>query len=116
MRTYIDKFVHITHFFKTMTSIKRLKKEYDALKDPSNKDPTIVLEPSPESLMTWTATITAPPDSVYAGYSFKLAINVPQQYPIIPPSIRFITKIFHPNVQFSNGESTCLYLFYSVVR
>ena len=31
-------------------------------------------------------------------------INVPEDYPISPPKCYFITKIFHPNIDFSNGE------------
>jgi peroxin-4 len=35
---------------------------------------------------------------------FQLAINVPEQYPLVPPQVRFVTKIFHPNVHFKTGE------------
>lgn len=31
---------------------------------------------------------------------FQLAVNVPEQYPLVPPQVRFVTKIFHPNVHF----------------
>jgi ubiquitin-protein ligase len=30
-------------------------------------------------------------------------MNVPEQYPLVPPSVRFRTKIFHPNVHFKVG-------------
>ena len=29
---------------------------------------------------------------------FKLEISVPEQYPIQPPNVRFVTKIYHPNI------------------
>ncbi|KAF7459100.1 Ubiquitin-conjugating enzyme family protein [Cryptosporidium felis] len=34
----------------------------------------------------------------------SLAIFIPLQYPMLPPSIKFITPIFHPNVNFLTGE------------
>jgi peroxin-4 len=87
-----------------MTSLKRLKKEYEALSSPSNIDPMISLTPSSESIMNWSAIIQAPDDSVYRGYKFHLVIDIPSQYPIIPPIVKFTTKIFHPNVMFDSGE------------
>jgi hypothetical protein len=34
----------------------------------------------------------------YAGGVFKLELFLPDDYPMTPPKIRFLTKIFHPNV------------------
>jgi len=33
-----------------------------------------------------------------AGGVFKLELFLPDDYPMTPPKIRFLTKIFHPNV------------------
>ncbi len=32
------------------------------------------------------------------GGVFKLELFLPDDYPMAPPKIRFLTKIFHPNV------------------
>ena len=32
------------------------------------------------------------------GYRFKLEVFLPAEYPMKPPKIRFMTKIYHPNV------------------
>jgi ubiquitin-conjugating enzyme E2 N len=32
------------------------------------------------------------------GGKFKLELFLPDDYPMTPPKIRFLTKIFHPNV------------------
>ena len=48
--------------------------------------------------------IQGPTGSPYAGGSFKLEILVPDRYPFEPPKIRFITPIYHPNID-SGGAS-----------
>ena len=46
------------------------------------------------------------------GGTWLLDIHVPSTYPNSPPSIRFITPICHPNVDFKTGE-ICLDLLKS---
>ncbi|KXZ45574.1 hypothetical protein GPECTOR_53g160 [Gonium pectorale] len=45
-----------------------------------------------------------PKDTPFEGGQFELVINVPEQYPLQPPSVRYRTRIFHPNVHFKTGE------------
>lgn len=47
---------------------------------------------------TWLASLTGPPGSPYEGGKFYILIQVPDNYPMTPPIMRFLTKIFHPNV------------------
>lgn len=38
---------------------------------------------------------------VYAirpGGLFKLELFLPEEYPMSPPKVRFLTKIYHPNI------------------
>lgn len=51
--------------------------------------------------------IPGPPDTPYAGGSFRLAIEVPDSYPFSPPKVKFITKIWHPNISSATG-AICL--------
>ena len=34
----------------------------------------------------------------FAGGIFVLELFLPAQYPMVPPKIRFLTRVFHPNV------------------
>ncbi|KAL5367596.1 putative ubiquitin-conjugating enzyme E2 [Cryptosporidium parvum] len=75
------------------------------LKDSSrNKDTDIRLIPSENDLMYWDGEIVGPDETPYEGFVFKIEIIVSPQYPILPPSVKFVTPIFHPNVNFFTGE------------
>lgn len=56
---------------------------------------------NPENLLSWTATISGPDDTPYAGLVFKLTFDFPSTYPYAPPTVLFKTPIYHPNVDFS---------------
>ena len=36
--------------------------------------------------------------SPYEGGSFKLELFLPEEYPMSAPKVRFMTKIYHPNI------------------
>lgn len=48
------------------------------------------------------ATLIGPKDSVYSEGIFFIDIVIPSDYPLSPPKCKFITKIYHPNIN-SNG-------------
>ena len=53
------------------------------------------------------ATILGPAGSPYEGGRFEVEITVPRSYPFVSPKCRFLTKIWHPNVDHKTGE-VCL--------
>ncbi|SBS85559.1 ubiquitin-conjugating enzyme E2, putative [Plasmodium ovale curtisi] len=55
------------------------------------------------NLYEWQAIIRGPKDSPYEGGHWKLSIKCKSTYPIDPPLITFMTKFFHPNVNFVTG-------------
>ncbi|GMP23990.1 hypothetical protein CsSME_00001403 [Camellia sinensis var. sinensis] len=44
-----------------------------------------------------------PSETPFEGGVFQLAFSVPEQYPVQPPQVSFLTKIFRPNVHFKTG-------------
>ncbi len=36
--------------------------------------------------------------SPFEGGMFKLELFLPEEYPMAPPKVRFMTKIYHPNI------------------
>ncbi|AQK53808.1 Putative ubiquitin-conjugating enzyme family [Zea mays] len=52
------------------------------------------------NIFKWTALIKGPSETPYEGGVFQLAFAIPEQYPLLPPQVRFLTKTFHPNVHF----------------
>ncbi|XP_017133359.1 ubiquitin-conjugating enzyme E2 4 [Drosophila elegans] len=51
-----------------------------------------------DDLFRWTAGVDGPAGSVYEGGHFRLDIRFSTAYPFRPPRIRFITRIYHCNV------------------
>lgn len=89
-----------------MSALKRIMKEVKNIE----KDvlPNMTAGPiSTNDYFKWEASIQGPPDSPYEGGIFKLDIVFPQDYPFTPPTIKFLTKVYHPNVTTSNG-TICL--------
>ncbi|KAG5510951.1 hypothetical protein JKF63_06452 [Porcisia hertigi] len=58
-------------------------------------------------LYSWLATLKGPPDTPFEGGSYRLVLSIPHDYPLVPPKAAFVTKVFHPNVEFSTGN-VCL--------
>lgn len=56
--------------------------------------------------MVWEAIIFGPQDTPFEDGTFKLTLEFTEEYPNKPPNVKFISKMFHPNV-YADG-SICL--------
>eukprot|EP00095_Tigriopus_kingsejongensis_P001341 maker-scaffold1057_size73593-snap-gene-0.30 protein:Tk01341 transcript:maker-scaffold1057_size73593-snap-gene-0.30-mRNA-1 annotation:"ubiquitin-conjugating enzyme e2-32 kda" len=56
-----------------------------------------------DNLFEWEMAIFGPPDTLYQGGYFKTQLKFPNDYPYSPPTVRFLTKVWHPNV-YENGD------------
>lgn len=54
--------------------------------------------PYEDNLRYFAVAIEGPPDSPYEKGIFQLELFLPADYPMAPPKVRFLTKIYHPNV------------------
>ena len=80
----------------------RIKKDFQEFK--KNKPLGGIGGPINEDLKNWEITIPGPVDSPFEGGKFKIKIEIPDDYPNNPPKCRFLTKVFHPNINFKEGN------------
>lgn len=64
----------------------------------SDPVPGISAQPHDDNLRYFDVMIDGPSQSPYEGGRFKLELFLPEDYPMEAPKIRFLTKIYHPNI------------------
>ena len=84
-------------------AIRRLNNELKDLKKflPENCS----AGPVSSNMYHWKGTIIGPTKSPYEGGVFVLDMVFPNDYPYKPPKVKFLTKIYHPNI---SGQEICL--------
>ena len=83
-------------------TIKRILKEAAELS--KTADSTLHAAPLDTDLFEWHFTIRGPPSTPYAEGVYHGRIILPQQYPLRPPSFRFLT----PSGRFEPNREICL--------
>lgn len=59
--------------------------------------------PENDNFFRWIGTITGPKETVYDGQRYRLLLEFPNSYPYSPPSVHFMTKCFHPNIDLNGA-------------
>ena len=75
---------------------KRINKEYKDLA--ATPVPDCSAEPRGTDILKWKACITGPKDTPYHKGLFFVDIDFPKTYPFKAPTLKFTTKIYHPNI------------------
>ncbi|CAN7044351.1 hypothetical protein IGI04_007936 [Brassica rapa subsp. trilocularis] len=83
---------------------KRLMRDFKRLQ----QDPPAGISGAPQdnNIMLWNAVIFGPDDTPWDGGTFKLSLQFSEDYPNKPPTVRFVSRMFHPNI-YADG-SICL--------
>ncbi|KAH7858156.1 hypothetical protein Vadar_020613 [Vaccinium darrowii] len=83
---------------------KRLMRDFKRLQ----QDPPAGISGAPQdnNIMLWNAVIFGPDDTPWDGGTFKLTLQFSEDYPNKPPTVRFVSRMFHPNI-YADG-SICL--------
>nr|XP_010930857.1 ubiquitin-conjugating enzyme E2 2 isoform X2 [Elaeis guineensis]XP_010930929.1 ubiquitin-conjugating enzyme E2 2 isoform X2 [Elaeis guineensis] len=76
---------------------KRLMRDFKRLQ----QDPPAGISGAPQdnNIMLWNAVIFGPDDTPWDGGTFKLTLQFSEDYPNKPPTVRFVSRMFHPNKQ-----------------
>jgi len=63
-------------------------------------EPAVGISATPfhDNLRHFNVLITGPHQSPYESGIFKLELFLPEDYPMAPPKVRFLTRIYHPNI------------------
>ncbi|KAE8703498.1 Ubiquitin-conjugating enzyme E2 27 [Hibiscus syriacus] len=67
----------------------------------------IRVSPKSDNLARLTGIIPGPLGTPYEGGSFEIDITLPDGYPFEPPKMKFVTKVWHPNISSQSG-AICL--------
>ena len=87
--------------------LNRIEKEFTSL----SSDPICGAKVFKEegSKYKWKILLPGPKNCPYEGGNFTLELNL-QNYPFKCPQVKFVTKIYHPNIKYDTGE-ICSELF-----
>lgn len=73
----------------------------DLVSDPPEGIRVLISE---EDITNFTCLIDGPAGTPYFGGRFTIRCVLSKDFPVSPPKVFFVTKIFHPNVSRETGE------------
>lgn len=81
----------------TPAAVKALQLEYKRIVEEPVEGFRVSLEKE-DNLFEWRVAIFGPPGTPYAGGYFIARMRFPYDYPYNPPTVKFVSKIWHPNI------------------
>lgn len=58
----------------------------------------ISASPTEQNARYFRVVVQGPADSPFEGGTFRLELFLPEEYPMAAPKVRFLTRIYHPNI------------------
>ena len=100
LMTLVVRSLLISSILMHVSSVSRMKSVLAFLYffQQMSGDPSVSAFPDGDNLFRWVATIVGGNGTVYEGQSYRLSLVFPSRYPYNPPTVKFITHCFHPNV------------------
>jgi len=90
--------------FTNNIALKRTKREFSEVVETEEfKSKEIGLEMVGDDWSHYKAFITGPPDTPYHGGKFYLDVKMTENYPFHAPEVKFLTKVWHPNISSQTG-------------
>lgn len=89
-------------------ALKRIKRELEKAEDYPLRGVTI--QKNEQNWFNHQGWITGPEGTVYEGGLYQIEVNLPQDYPFKPPKLRFVNKVYHPNIN-EKGHISCCHLY-----
>ena len=83
----------------TSVASRRLFSEYRALAS-SPPDGITAGPVSEDDIFLWEALIQGPDGTPYEGGIFPAELKFPKDYPLAPPTMKFLGEVWHPNGEF----------------
>jgi ubiquitin-conjugating enzyme (huntingtin interacting protein 2) len=83
----------------------RIQKELKEIEH--DKASGVTAEVVSDNLLQLIGCVPGPKDTPYEGGVFKVDIQLDAQYPFAPPKMKFMTRVWHPNVSSQSG-AICL--------
>jgi ubiquitin-protein ligase len=95
--------IHFTLILSKMMK-KRLMKEFMNFRNEATEG---CWATPVDDLLHWSAIVEGPPGTPYENGKFELDVRIGEKYPYEAPNIRFVTKVYHPNIAEGTG-AICL--------
>ena len=92
----------------TTAARRRLLRDFKRLVE----NPTDEISAAPaagNNILLWNAVICGPSGTPFEDGTFKLTLQFSEEYPNEPPVVKFLSKMFHPNIFEEDGKVDILW-------
>ena len=83
-------------------SLKKLQREFKEINESGDGCFTVGLVDE-DNYFKWEVSIEGPENTMFEGSIMRAILTFPVDYPMNPPDMLFLTKMWHPNI-FKNGK------------